>query len=243
MRLIKISIFAWAAATLLASTALAQSDIAPRMALSFVGGAASTSSTTGVALGGSWLVDLNDHASVEAQGTYLDRGAGTDAVSVHGSLLVNLLPARERIVPYAAAGGGLYRTSFDLANPAFLGPVGAQFGPGSVVCPVPGTGVGPGPGAGFGPGTGSCPATATGYWGVGQMPGFYARRLGPMAVPVSGAWDTRSFTDPAVSIGGGIRFNVNDRLMVRPDIRALVVFAEGDTHTLGVFGMQLGYRF
>jgi hypothetical protein len=82
-----------------------------------------------------------------------------------------------------------------------------------------------------------------GYWGVGEMPGFYARRLGPMAVPAGGAWESRSFMDPAVSFGGGLRFNVNEHVMIRPDVRALVVFAEGDTHTLGVFGMQLGYRF
>jgi hypothetical protein len=82
-----------------------------------------------------------------------------------------------------------------------------------------------------------------GYWGVGQMPLFYARRLGPMGVPVGGAWDTRSFTDPAMSIGGGLRLNVNEHLMVRPDIRALLVFADRNTHTVGVFGVQLGYRF
>jgi hypothetical protein len=46
-----------------------------------------------------------------------------------------------------------------------------------------------------------------------------------------------------VSVGGGLRFNVNDRLMVRPDIRALVVFSAGETQTLGLFGVQLGYRF
>ena len=170
-------------------------------------------------------------------------GAGTDAVSVNGSLLVNLVSARERLVPYAAVGGGSYRTSFDLADPAFFGPNQHQFGPGSLVCPAPGTGIGPGPGSGFGAGTGTCPGTAAGYWGVGQMPDFYARRLGPMAVPSGGAWDTHSFTDPAVSIGGGLRFNVHEHLMVRPDVRALVVFADGETHTLAVFGVQLGYRF
>jgi hypothetical protein len=196
-----------------------------------------------VALGGSWLFDLTERASVEAQGTYLDRGAGADALSINGSLLVNLIPAGERIVPYAAVGGGMYRTSFDLANPAMLGAVGAQFDRGSVVCPAPGTGIGPGPGAGFGPGTGTCAASVAGYWGVGEMPGFYARRLGPMAVPAGGVWESRSFMDPAVSFGGGLRFNVNEHVMVRPDVRALVVFAEGETHTLGVFGMQLGYRF
>ena len=243
MRTIETFVLASAAVALLASTALAQSDIAPRTAVSFVGGAGSTTSKTGAALGASWLFDLNDHASVEAVGTYLDRGAGVDALHVSGSVLVNLVSARERIVPYAAVGGGMYRTSFDLTNPALLGPVGAQFGPGSVVCPAPGTGIGPGPGAGFGPGSGTCPATVAGYWGVGHMPGFYARRLGPMSVPAGGVWETRSFVDPAMSVGGGLRFNVNEHLMVRPDIRALIVFADGDTHTLGVFGVQLGYRF
>jgi hypothetical protein len=243
MRLVRIGLVTAVTVAALASTAFGQSEIAPRIAVSFVGGTGFTASTTGVALGGSWLFDVNDRASVDAQGTYLDRGRGTDAISVSGSLLVNLLPARERIVPYAAVGGAMYRTSFDLANPAFLGPVGAQFGPGSVVCPAPGTGVGPGPGMGFGPGTGTCPATVAGYWGVGHMPDFYARRLGPMNVPMGGAWETRSFMDPAVSLGGGIRFNVTEHLMVRPDIRALVVFANGETDTVGVFGVQLGYRF
>lgn len=243
MRLKKASLVAATAVTLFASTAVAQTDIASRTAVSFVGAAGSTSSTTGVALGGSWLFDVNDRASLEAQGTYLDRGAGADAVTINGSLLVNLVSGRERIVPYAAVGGGLYRMSLDLANPAFLGPNQNQFGPGTIVCPAAGTGFGLGPGPGFGPGTGTCPATAAGYWGVGQMAGFYARRLGPMAIPAGGTWGTRSFTDPAVSFGGGLRFNVNERLMIRPDARAMVVFAAGDTHALGVFGIQLGYRF
>ena len=67
--------------------------------------------------------------------------------------------------------------------------------------------------------------------------------MGPMSVPAGGVWEPRSFVDPAMSVGGGLRFNVNEHLMVRPDIRALIVFADGDTHTLGVFGVQLGYRF
>jgi hypothetical protein len=134
MRFTRTSLVAATAVVLFASTAVAQSDIAPRTAVSFVGGAGSTSSTTGVALGGSWLFDVNDRASLEAQGTYLDRGAGADAVTINGSLLVNLVSGRERIVPYAAVGGGLYRTSFDLANPAFLGPSQNQFGPGTIVC-------------------------------------------------------------------------------------------------------------
>jgi hypothetical protein len=232
-----------AAVALQASTALAQSDIAPRTTVSLVGGFGSTTQTTGVALGGSVLFDLNDRTSVEAEGTYLDRGVGASALSASGSLLVNLVSSRRQVVPYAAVGGGVYRASFDLASPQFLGQIGTQFAPGNMVCPAPGTGIGPGPGAGFGPGTGTCPATAAGYWGVGQMSNFYARRLGPMVVPAGGVWETRSFTDPAVSIGGGLRFNVNEHVMVRPDVRALVVFGNGDTHTLTVFGVNVGYRF
>ena len=63
------------------------------------------------------------------------------------------------------------------------------------------------------------------------------------AVSFGGVWEARSFIDPTMNVGGGLRFNVNEHLMVRPDIRALVVFGDDDTHTLGVFGVQLGYRF
>jgi hypothetical protein len=56
-------------------------------------------------------------------------------------------------------------------------------------------------------------------------------------------WGTRSFTDPAVNLGGGLRFDVTDRLMIRPDARALIVFGDGQTHTLGVFVVHVGYRF
>jgi hypothetical protein len=243
MRIINTCILIAAAVAFQTSTALAQSDVAPRAAVSLVGGVGATTQTTGVMLGGSGLFDLTDRASVEVEGTYLDRGAGASALSASGSLLVNLVSSRRQVVPYAAVGGGVYRASFELANPRLLGPVGTQFSAGTTVCPAPGTGTGPGPGTGFGPGTGTCPATTTGYWGVGQMSGFYARRLGPMVVPAGGSWDARHFTDPAASIGGGLRFNVNEQVMVRPDLRALIVFADGDTHTLMVFGVSAGYRF
>jgi opacity protein-like surface antigen len=241
MKIIIMLLTAVSAVTLSTATASAQPPSAPRMAVSFASGAASADSTTGVMLGGSWMFDLTRYTSIEAEGMYLDRGDGSDAFSAASALLINLLPGHERIVPYAAAGGGIYRASFDLGHPALFGPIGAELGSGSVICPGPGSGFGNGPG--FGPGTGTCPADAAGSWGVGRMPAFYGRRLGPMAVPPGGAWDGRSFTDPAVSVGGGVRFNVHERLMVRPEARALVVFADGDTHTVGVFRVQLGYRF
>jgi hypothetical protein len=36
---------------------------------------------------------------------------------------------------------------------------------------------------------------------------------------------------------------VTEHLMVRPDIRALLVFADGDAHTMTVVGVNVGYRF
>ena len=231
------------ALTALASPALAQQE--SRTAVSFTGGVGSGASDTGVALGGSILFDVTERVSIEGQGTYLDRGTGADAFAATGSLLVNLLPATERIVPYAAIGGGVYHASYELANARFLGPAGMQFAGGSSVCPASGTGFGPGfgPGLGMGMRGGTCPGTVAGYWGVGELPEFYARRLGTLTFPSGGAWETRSFTDPAASVGGGVRFHVTERLMVRPDIRGLIVAADGDTHTIGIFVVNVGYRF
>jgi hypothetical protein len=121
--------------------------------------------------------------------------------------------------------------------------VGPLFQSGAVVCPSPGTGAGFGPGAGFGSGTGECPSAAVGYWGVGRMPAFYGQRLGALVVPTTGFWETRSFVDPAATIGAGVRFNVSDRVMIRPDVRARMIFGDGDTHVMTVFAFNVGYRF
>ncbi len=78
---------------------------------------------------------------------------------------------------------------------------------------------------------------------LGQMPMFYANRLGSMTVPQNGMWGMRSFTDPALSLGGGVRLDLTQRLSVRPDARALVVIGNGDSYTIGVFSFNVGYRF
>jgi hypothetical protein len=216
----------------------------PRAAISLTVGAVTGASDSGAAVGGALLFDLSDHVSLEGQGTYLDRGRGASAFSVEGDVLVNMVRATGSVVPYAVAGGGVYRVSFDLDHPRFLGPVGAQFAGGTTVCPAPGPGFGSGPGPGFGrAGDRPCSPDVSGYWGVGELPLFYARRLGPLTFPRGAAWDGRSFTDPAASLGGGVRVHVTERFVIRPDLRALVVFADGDTHTLGVFTVKLGYRF
>lgn len=223
-----------------ATTVMAQTE--SRVAVSGSIGAATDSTDTGVAAGGALLFDVHERISLEGQGTYLKRGEGADAYTLSGNVLINLLPAGEAIVPYGAVGAGVYHVSFDLDRPRFLGPTGSQFAPGSTVCPAPGSGFGFGPGPGFGSGSARCTGHA-GYWGVGALPNFYARRLGALPFPRGGQWGSRDFTDPVANVGGGVRFNVTDHLMVRPDARALIVFAEGETHTIGVFVVHVGYRF
>jgi len=241
MRIQLSSLVVATALTLAATPALAQPDA--RTTVSIAGGFNSGSSDTGVALGGAVLFDLTERVSFDGHATYLGRGAGADAVAAGGSLLVNLRPSTEPVVPYVALGGDVFHASYDLANARFLGPAGMQFAPGTTLCPAPGTGFGHGHGPGLGTGSETCPGSSEGYWGVGALHPFYANRLGPLAFPAVGGWETRSFTDPALSLGGGVRLNLTEHLMLRPDLRALVIFAHGDTHTLGVFVLNLGYRF
>lgn len=231
-----------AAALLLAVPAEAQTPetAGPGGTIALLGGAATTS-TAGPLAGATFVYDINERLSVEGQGAWMKRGPGGDAVAVTGNVLVNLLPLGRRVVPYAAAGGGLYRASFDLAHTRLMGTIGRTFAPGSEFCPSPGSGYMRGPG--FGSGFGDCTAPGAGYWGVGEMPGFYGRRLGAMMVPAGGAWGTRTFTDPALTLGGGVRFNLASHLEVRPDARAIVVFDGRDAYTVGMFGVNLGYRF
>lgn len=213
--------------------------------LSFVGGFSSGSSDTGVALGGTFTYELTPRFALEATGKYLDRGRGADAFDVSGNFLMSLVPSTRDLVPYLAVGGGLYRASWDLGHQRFLGPMANQLGPGTISCT--GTGASFMPGAGFMAGAGSMPGFGSGFGPedcpFGELPEFYAQRLGQVVVPASGTLGSRSFTDPTVNFGGGVRFDVSPHVFVRPDFRMLVVAAEGDTYSLGVFTIQFGYRF
>ena len=63
-------------------------------------------------------------------------------------------------------------------------------------------------------------------------PAFFAAR-----------WGHRAFSDPAVTIGGGLTVRLTDHWSLRPQGRALIVFRHNDSHTLGVYDVSLGYRF
>jgi hypothetical protein len=198
---------------------------------------------TGPVLGGAVTLDLNDWFAVEGTGAYFNRGSGADAISTNASLLVNVLPSSRKTVPYFAIGGGVYRASFDLGNNRFFGVMAQQFGPGTQVVPVRGM-------AGFGMMSGAYngPAVWEGRWEGAtftspHMPAFYANRMGIMTVPANGNWGMRSFTDPALVVGGGVRLGLTPHLAVRPDFRAITVFGGGHMNTLGTFSLNLGYRF
>jgi opacity protein-like surface antigen len=207
----------------------------------FDGGLAAGSPGAGPAVGGRLTFDLNDRVGIEAAGSWAGRGSGADATSVTASLLVNLTNRDRKAVPYATLGGGFHRATFHMGDRRFLGMMGPQYA-GTQLVPVAGMhGVGMMEGY-AGSGTWTEPWSGP-TWDLGQMPMFYLRRMGVMQVPSDGRWGMRTFGDPALSVGGGVRMNVTERVFVRPEARALVAFADGRSLTTGLFTVGLGYRF
>jgi hypothetical protein len=191
-----------------------------RTVVSFTGGVSTGEHQTGGAFGGTVLVNLNNWIAVEGNGTYLDRGSGADAVNVGGSLIINFVSARAAGVPYFVVGGSVHHATFDLSDERYY-----RMGE------MPNM-------AGYY----SCTAMGQRYL-CGQMPMFYSQRLQADDLPPNGRWDDAGFTDPAVSFGGGLRLNITDRFQIRPDLRAVMIFTGDDSHTIGLFVVNFGYRF
>jgi hypothetical protein len=183
-----------------AAPARAQSPEPGGGTIAITGGGATTASTVGALVGGTVVYDVNDRLALEGLGAWFDRGRTAEAFTASAGVLVNLLPLGRTAVPYAAAGAGLYRASFDVP---YLG----------------------------------------GVWSTAGMPHFYGRRAAMPGAPVNGAFATRTFTDPSVTMGGGVRVTLAPHLEVRPDARAIVVFDDGFSHTIGLFGVNVGFRF
>jgi hypothetical protein len=194
----------------------------------FVGGLSTGSSETGPLFGAVVSKGLTPRLTIEGQAAWLDRGPGAMAATAFGSLLVNLVDPDRTVVPFAALGGGIYHASFDMGRPGMFGHYGWRDGPGMMGSTWYG------PGAMFG--TGPLP------W-PNHVPQFYARRLGGVTPPLDGRWHMRSFTDPMVVVGGGVRIDLGPRFFVRPDARALIVFGDGETHTVGMLNIGVGVRF
>lgn len=220
MRKILITLILTTSAALGSVSVATGQDAGPRTSLAVVSGAAFDSADTGPSVGGAMTVDLTSRFAVEGSATYLNRGTGADALNIQAGVLANLVDGGNRVVPFVAAGAGLYRASFDLAAPRFFGGLGARFGPGESLCD----------------GAGVCP--------YGNMPGFYGSRLGAVSVPPPGtSWPTRTFTDPAFHLSAGARIRLTPHVLVRPEVRGLLV--AGNRHALGLGSVSvgLGYLF
>jgi hypothetical protein len=50
-------------------------------------------------------------------------------------------------------------------------------------------------------------------------------------------------TDPALSLGGGVRLDLGPRFYARPDARLMMVMGDGRNQTFGLFTMNVGWRF
>ncbi len=180
----------------------------------------------GATVGGTLSRDLGSRLVLEATGAFLNRGFGENGLNLSASLLVNLRARGEKAVPYFALGGGVYRASFDMRNPLLTGPM-AGYGMGSY-----------GSHGMMGGSYGGSP------WNYGQMPVFYGNRMNPAQLDPDGRfYGRRTFTDPAVTVGGGIKVDLGSHLSLRPDVRALVVMSGGDSYTVGLFTLNFGYRF
>jgi hypothetical protein len=204
--------------------------------VSFVTGFSVGSDEVGPLAGGTLSAGVNSWLSLEGSAGFADRGPGVNGVYALASAVFNLRPASNRIVPFASVGGGLYHAEFDMGNREMFGQLGSQVeemmfgflgeyqawlrmhvnttGPQTVRLPVP-----------------------------RQMPQFYANRIGTMMLPENGRWGRRSFTDPATSIGGGAVIRLSERVVLRPDARAILIFNDGDTNAVGLVNLGIGFRF
>jgi hypothetical protein len=80
----------------------------------FIGGASPTSGTD-VAAGAALGWELTPHFTLEGRGMWLEGGPGTDAFAAVLGGRFPLLAARP-VVPFASAGVGMYRATFDPAS-------------------------------------------------------------------------------------------------------------------------------
>lgn len=206
------------------------------------GGVSAGTMTTGGALGAHLEFDLTDRVTLEGRGLWLRQGASATGLDVTGTMLVTVFSGTTAS-PYVAIGGGLYRARFDMDGRQMFGHGTMPFATGTSVVPVQTVGghmIGGGAMTG---GTIWMNAATGSTFETREMPMFYASRLGPMVVPLDGRWGIRSFTDPSMTLGFGVRLDITRRLYVRPDVRALVVFGNGRALTVTTATVGFGARF
>ena len=208
-----------------------------------LGGFSGGNGHTGGSMGGTLSLDITDHIGLEGRGIFLQRGPGSTGLELTGTMLLTLA-RNQQATPYVAIGGGLYRARFDLGDDHLFGQMASQYAAGTRFVPIRGM-------TDFGMmnsgmtfnGDLWTEAWTGSTFTSSQMPMFYANRLGQMTIPPDGRWGMRTFTDPALTLGGGIRLTVTDRISIRPDVRALVAFADSDRLVLTTMTVGVGYQF
>lgn len=219
------------ALTLVASSAWSQirpAGLPHPLAADISGGVAAGHGQTRANLGGAFTFDVSDRIAVEARGVRITRAAGESGFQITGTLLMTLARTSRADV-YVAAGGGLSHVSFDMGDARLFGPMNGQYAVGMSFAAMPGR-------SGFVMMNGATYAASA-------MPQFYANRLGTMTVAPGGQWGSRSFTDPAMVVGGGVKINLTPRLYVTPDVRGVVAFSGGHHATLVTMNVGFGVRF
>ncbi len=238
-RILEQTLLVWLAAV---GTAAAQQIPVPvvtnttpgRVSLVASGGVSAASGDSGGAMGALVTANFTDRLALEVAGTFSMSHGGRDNQALTASLLFNLAPRIEPAIPYLAAGIGVSRSSFDLDMMGF----------GRFFTENPGySRMMAFPGGGFGMMQGTNVATTGPRFDGGNIPNFYAQRMGTLSTRSDGRFGMRSFLDPAFSLGGGVQITVGQHFVVRPDVRALITLANGDRRTVGIVTLGLGYRF
>ena len=176
----------------------------------------------GATVGGSLLVDVKRRLAVEGSGAYLDRGAGASAASLSVGLVLNLVSRDETALPYLVAGVGLSRASFDTRNARFSGPApSGEMGAGRYRHVMEGEPPG---------------------WDLGELPPFYSDRVENL-IAREGRSGSRSFNDPALSVGAGVRIRLGRNWSAREDARAQLLMRSGEIYLVWVFSIHLGRGF
>jgi len=177
---------------------------------------------SGATAGGSVILHQGRRLAFEGAGAYLSRGQGASALSLSAGVILNLVSTEEKAVPYLVGGGGVLRASFDTRNPRFSGPArSGEMGTGRYRHVM----------------MGSPPD-----WNLGELPPFYGDRLQTL-IAREGKTGSASFSDPAVTLGAGVRIRLGRGWLAGQDARALLVLRSGSVYTLWVVTIHLGRAF
>jgi hypothetical protein len=79
-------------------------------------------------------------------------------------------------------------------------------------------------------------------WDLGELPPFYGDRMQTL-IAREGRTGRASFSDPAVTLGAGVRIRLGRSWLAGPDARALLILRSGSAYTLWVVTVHFGRAF